>query len=134
MVEDVSFFLNTKTQATKDIHLREALYYAFPYEQAKSLAYKGMAEPASGPICAGQPGAELQNQVLGVPKQDMAKATAALKQSALSERRYQAPLPGRRRHGRQHASRSAVQGGAPEAQHHPGRPLCRRAAWPTRTR
>ena len=74
-----TFFLNTKSQATKDIHLREALYYAFPYEQAISLAYKGMADTATGPLCQGQPGADLQGPA---PKQDMAKAAAALKQSA----------------------------------------------------
>lgn len=77
-----NIFLNTKTQATKDIHLREALYYAFPYEQVKSLAYKDMSSLLSGPLNVSQPGNELQDQTLGVPKQDMAKAKAALAKSA----------------------------------------------------
>jgi peptide/nickel transport system substrate-binding protein len=76
------FFLNTKTQATKDIHLREALFYAFPYEQVQSLAYKGMSSLLSGPLNVTQPGNELQDSTLGIPKQDMAKAKAALQQSA----------------------------------------------------
>jgi peptide/nickel transport system substrate-binding protein len=75
-------FLNTKSQATKDIHLREALFYAFPYEQAKDLAYEGMADLASGVINQSQPGDQLQNDTVGVPKQDMAKAKAALAKSA----------------------------------------------------
>lgn len=78
----IYFFLNTKTQATKDVHLREALFYAFPYEQAKSLALLDMADLASGPLSQTQPGDKLQNSTLGVPKQDMARAKAALKQSA----------------------------------------------------
>ncbi len=66
----------------KDVHLREALSRAFPYEQALEVAYGGMGTLASGWVYQGQPGSEEQTAALGLPKQDLAKAKEALQQSA----------------------------------------------------
>ena len=75
------FFINTKTTPSADLNLRKALYYAFPYEQVRQLVYKNLGVPASGGIPQGLGAYEQQNQELGIPKQDMAKAQAALAQS-----------------------------------------------------
>lgn len=76
------FFVNTKTTPTTDANLREALYYAFPYEQVQQLVYKDLASPASGIIPQGMLNYELQNEAFGFPEQDMDKARAALAKSA----------------------------------------------------
>ncbi len=73
--------INTKSGPTADVKLREALYHAFPYEEVLRLAVGNMGAVATGAIFPGQPSYDLQAEAFGVPKQDMAKAKAALAES-----------------------------------------------------
>jgi peptide/nickel transport system substrate-binding protein len=72
---------NTKKEPLTDIHLREALWYAYPYQQAIDLAYGGYAEIPAGTILPGIDGYTQQNERFTAPAQDMEKARAALAQS-----------------------------------------------------
>ncbi len=78
-------FINTKSGPTADLKLREALSYAFPYEQVLSLAIGDMGELGTGGVYPGQPSYDLQTETFGTPKQDMAKAEAALAQSKYAD-------------------------------------------------
>ena len=78
----LDFIMNTSREPLSDIHLREALCYAYPYQQAVDLAYGGYASLSHGSIPPGIPGYEEQNARFPAPAQDMAKARAALAKSA----------------------------------------------------
>lgn len=74
--------LNTQKKPLSDPYLREALYYAFPYQEVLDLVLGGYGSIATGPTMVGVVGYEQQAADCGTPTQDMAKARAALAKSA----------------------------------------------------
>ncbi len=76
------FYFNTKKTPTDDAAFREALYYAFPYDEAISLALGGGGAVSRGYIPQGMLGWDELAAQSPAPKQDMDRARAALARSA----------------------------------------------------